>query len=154
MTKTYDHEVLEYELLAIKNTRKVTFKQLASYFSVSVSHLYRVRKGKRTSLPLFNQIESAYAEVFERFFVLLLVLRQDYYYVEYHVSRQYKGALRQVAIAEALSRVKESFITTNAESAKSKLRAWLSEYRIENKEYVTGLINFRIHATANQTEID
>lgn len=138
----YDLEELNGYVDSIKYKRGTTYKQLAIYFGVSISHLYRVRKGKRVSQPLFNRIEQTYEQVFEKYYVAVLVKikNQPYYFVKIHVLRTFKGASNKLLGYELFGGVKDSILDTNAMIVKMKLRQWLSNYEIVNAEEVENWI--------------
>ena len=157
VSKGYDPELFNDYVIAIKTKRGITFKQYAAYLGVSVYALYRARKGKRKTKPNFyNTVESNYEEVFEKYYVLILIQysgSSPFYLIKMHVKRTYQGALNTQAGYELHSTrtyyLVDSLIEVSSNGAKAKILKWLNEYgneiynRQEAENMVQRLISYQ-----------
>lgn len=151
MVRKYELTRLNDNIESVKVNRNLTYKKIATYLGISVSSLYRIRKGKQYNYNIYKASEQLFDEVFEEFFVAIIYGPQsEVYFVKVHKFRSYRSAVNKLAIYENLDfPIKDSIITSSRYELKNKLLSWITEYNVDGSEgirnrYVFGLSDYKV----------
>lgn len=143
MTESYDLENFNNQLEAIKVKRHTTYKRLAVFFGVSTRQLYNIRKGKSRNKEVVRLAENTYDDIFEKWYVAVLVHVDDYYYIYHSTKASREGAvlkLRDYNLENA--RVSDEILTPDWSDFTSKMKGWLWENNVKNGQAISAMIGF------------
>jgi len=88
----YSNIVFNSMLENIRRKRGDNYKETAEFLRVSVSFLYRVRKGKRKSEPLYNRVKTIYRHYNPIYYVAYVWKSSKWYWILWKQFDSYNGA--------------------------------------------------------------